>query len=123
MNCRVKLIHYIQYLHTSVSKISLLGFCIVSRYIECIDTLVTIWLTIYRIKSIDSHDMYQNIFFVIKSLKVLFCYIFTNLLPILFIFDPTKYIAIHIVYRLKVSTIRYISDQYSDTELFIRETI
>ncbi len=38
------------------------GLCIVSRYIECIDTLVTIWLTINQIKSIDSHDMYQNIF-------------------------------------------------------------
>ncbi len=44
-----------------------LGICIISRYIECIDTLVTIWLTIYRIQSIDSHDMYQNIFLAIKS--------------------------------------------------------
>ncbi len=44
----------------------LLGLCIISRYIECIDTFVMIWLTIYQIKSIYSHDMYQNIFLAIK---------------------------------------------------------
>ncbi len=51
--------HTHTYIHT-------LGLCIVSRYIECIDTLVTIWLMIYRIKSIDSHDMYPNIFLALK---------------------------------------------------------
>ncbi len=59
----------------------------------------------------------KHIFGHIKSFKVLFCYVFTNLLPILSIFDSSKYIVIHIVYRFNVSMIRYIWDQYSDTEL------
>ncbi len=49
-----------------VGRLSRVGLCIVSRYIECIDTLVMIWLTIYQIKSIDLYDMYQNIFLAIK---------------------------------------------------------
>ncbi len=44
-----------------------LGLCIVSRYIVCIDTLLMIWLAIYQIKSINSHDMYQNLYLAIKS--------------------------------------------------------
>ncbi len=95
---------------------------IVSRYIECIDNLVMIWLTIYRIKSIDSHDMYQNIFFALKSPhkipKSSVLLHFYQLTANIIHFDSAKYIAIHIVHWFKVSTIRYISDQYSDTELY-----
>ncbi len=56
--------------------ILILGLCIISRYIECIDTLATIWLMIYQIKNIDSHDMDQNIFLAIQSSVLLHFYQF-----------------------------------------------
>ncbi len=102
----------------------ILGLCIVSRYIKCIDTLVTIWLAIYRIKSIDSHNMYQNIFLAIKSPHkilqssvLLHFYQFTaNIIHIWFcqIYRNTYCVLVQ-----SINDTIYITDQYSDTELYM----
>ncbi len=57
------------------------------------------------------------IFLAIKSLKILLCYMFANLLPISAIFNSNRNITVHIVFQFKVSTIQYVSHQCSDTEL------
>ncbi len=71
-----------------------------------------IWFMIYKTKSINSLDLYQNIFLAIKSLKILFCYI----LPIYCQYSP--YLMRPEISLYKVSTILYVLDQCSDTKLW-----
>ncbi len=105
-----------------MSATYVLGLCIVSRYIGCIDTLDMIWLTIYQIKSINSYDISKLIFLAIKSphkvpqTSVLLH--FYQFIANIAIFYAIKYIVIYIMYQFKLLMIRYISDQCSDNELY-----